>query len=95
MNKTNTEKPETSDKAIARFAPNGIPIFKVKAKGDFRYAVAGKDGKRLRGCHLVFKCPKCKNKNYHGGTYGKKGDGDGHRYSHCQCWPRGYYLREV
>lgn len=70
-------------------ALDGIPIMEVKAEGSFLYP-GGK-----RGCHLVFKCPKCRRKIHHGGTYGKKGDGDGHRCAHCGCWPRGYYLKEV
>jgi len=73
---------------------DGIPTFKVKAVGKFWY-LPGRDGTRTRGCYLVFKCPKCKKKHSHGGTYGKKGDGDGHRTAHCSCWPSGYYLKEV
>ena len=71
-----------------------IPTFKVKAEGEFLYA-PGTNGKQIKGCHLVFECPLCENINVHGGTFGVKGDGDGHRVSHCGCWPDGYYIKEV
>jgi hypothetical protein len=32
-----------------------------------------------------FQCPKCGKTNLHG-------QGDGHRASHCPCWPTGYYI---
>ena len=44
---------------------------------------------------LVFVCPKCGKKNVHGGVHGVKGGGDGHRVSHCECWPNGYFLEEI
>ena len=34
-----------------------------------------------------FECPKCGKKNLHG-------SGDGHRISHCPCWPRGYQIKD-
>jgi predicted RNA-binding Zn-ribbon protein involved in translation (DUF1610 family) len=34
-----------------------------------------------------FECPKCGKKNLHG-------SGDGHRISHCPCWPRGYEIKD-
>lgn len=35
---------------------------------------------------LSFKCPVCGRMNRHG-------RGEGHRASHCGCWPDGYILR--
>lgn len=87
-------KKETS-KMELDLAPNGIPIFKVQSKGKF-FGPAGPDGTRENSCHLVFVCPKCKTKISHGGgKHDKIGDGDGHRVSHCPCWPNGYYIKEV
>lgn len=68
-----------------------IPTFHVKARGG-PFKNAGAD---LDGCHLVFECPVCEAKNVHGGTLGRKGFNDGHRLSHCPCWPNGYYIKEV
>jgi hypothetical protein len=51
--------------------------------------------KRVRATNTIqFVCPKCGRKNSHGGC-GSPGAGDGHRVSHCQCWPNGYYLKEA
>lgn len=73
-----------------------IPTFDVKAQdGPFRYGQT-KDGVHIPdGCHLVFTCPKCKKENLHGGEYKNKGAADGHRVSHCSCWPNGYYIKEI
>lgn len=71
-----------------------IPTFEVKAKGKFFYG-PDSEGHRGKGCYLVFNCPKCKSHIAHGGVYGKKGEADGHRVSHCDCWPKGYYIKEV
>jgi hypothetical protein len=74
---------------------DGCPIFAAVAEsGPFLYP-PGRDGKRISGCHLAFTCPTCGQKNYHGGVYQQKGAGDGHRSSHCRCWPDGYIIREV
>lgn len=67
-----------------------VPTFKVRASGGPFYYDSGPPG-----CHLVFRCPECDRKIYHGGVYRQKGKADGHRHSHCECWPRGYYIREV
>lgn len=50
---------------------------------------------RIRGTNTMrFVCPKCSKANTHG-TCGKSvGGGDGHRVSHCECWPNGYYVKE-
>ncbi len=32
---------------------------------------------------LIFECPICKKENRHGSM-------EGHRVSHCGCWPKGY-----
>ena len=54
------------------------------------------DAKRTEdGVCLVFRCPKCGEKNVHGAVNANKGAGNGHRASHCQCWEQGYYIREV
>jgi hypothetical protein len=66
-----------------------VPTFEVHAVG--RYQTFRGDW----GTHLVFRCPVCGQENVHGGTYGKPGDGDGHRTSHCSCWSNGYVIREV
>lgn len=66
-----------------------IPTLEVVARGRFRTPSGA------LGCHLVFRCPQCGKENCHGGAYGQLGAGDGHRVSHCACWPKGYYLREV
>lgn len=68
-----------------------VPIFNVKPEG--RFTGFGED--KAEGCQLVFWCPICRQKRHHGGYYGQKGKADGHRTSHCQCWPHGYYIREV
>lgn len=39
------------------------------------------------GC-AQFTCPRCGKTNHHG-------QGDGHRVSHCGCWPNGYRLQTV
>jgi hypothetical protein len=70
-----------------------LPVFEVRAKGRFLYPASGKAPNV--GCYLVFKCPNCGRVNSHGGTFGKKGGGDGHRCSHCPCWPSGYYIKET
>ena len=73
-----------------------IPTFEVKASGGpFVYPELSNGARSPDGCILTFKCPKCNQKNSHGGVYKKKGEGDGHRVSHCSCWPNGYYLREI
>jgi hypothetical protein len=66
-----------------------IPTFEVIASGRFKYP-RGKTG-----CHLSFTCPACGSKNSHGGEYEKIGEGDGHRVSHCGCWKKGYFIKEV
>jgi hypothetical protein len=66
-----------------------MPTFEVHAEG--RYQTLRGDW----GTHLMFRCPVCGKENVHGGTYGKPGDGDGHRTSHCSCWSNGYVIREV
>ena len=68
-----------------------IPTFEVKAEGKFK---SRRDSK-FYSCYLVFECPKCHEIIHHGGVYGKKGGGDGHRVSHCRCWEKGYYIKEV
>ncbi len=40
------------------------------------------------GPHFVFTCPRCHGLNVHGAK-------DGHRASHCKCWPRGYFIQEA
>lgn len=75
--------------SVADYVQDHVPVFKVVADGDFRYP-GGK-----RGCHLVFQCPICRLVIHHGGVYGELGGGDGHRCSHCGCWPHGYFIREV
>ncbi len=71
-----------------------VPTFDVRPEGRFLYPRRS-DGTRETGCHLVFRCPVCGQENNHGGLYGQPGAGDGHRVSHCPCWERGYYIREV
>lgn len=66
-----------------------IPIFDVTAEGCWKT-----DDSKF-GCHLVFTCPVCGTGIAHGGYYGKIGAADGHRTSHCLCWKKGYYIREV
>ncbi len=83
------------DGAMIGTADDGIPIMAVRAEGRFKYPVPSEDGTYNEGCHLVFECPKCSAYISHGGTYGKVGAGDGHRCSHCDCWPKGYYLKEI
>lgn len=68
------------------YAEDGIPVFLVK-----RAAKARVD----EVATVSFKCPKCRKKNIHGGCNNSKGGGDGHRESHCRCWPQGYYIKEV
>ena len=77
------------------YAADGQPIFGVVPQGRFRYPVPNRDGKHTIGCYLVFICPGCHLEICHTGTYRKPGDGDGHRERHCNCWLRGYYIREV
>lgn len=67
-----------------------IPTFDVVAEGWFSCGPG-----RKRGCHLVFRCPVCGQKISHGGWFKDLGAADGHRASHCNCWPKGYYIREV
>ena len=67
---------------------NIIPTFEVKAEGKFKT-------RRGYGCYLVFECPKCHEVIRHGGVYGEKGAGNGHRISHCGCWEKGYYIKEI
>jgi len=62
-------------------SPQEIPTFDVTRSRD--------------GVCLSFTCPRCGWRNTHAAVGPKKGDGDGHRGSHCRCWPRGYELREV
>lgn len=71
-----------------------IPTFTVMARDMFEYA-PGADGTCKQGCHLTFTCPICKGVNNHRGIYDEIGKGDGHRCSHCDCWPKGYYIKEV
>ncbi len=86
-------KAKAVENPLVGYHADGLPIFAVVAVGRFRqygaYSV-----RLVDGCHLVFHCPRCKIRIAHGGTYGKPGDGDGHRCAHCACWPNGYYLRE-
>lgn len=50
---------------------------------------------RVRGTNTMrFVCPKCRKKNTHGCCWSVVGGGDGHRVSHCPCWPNGYYVKE-
>ena len=67
---------------------DGLPLFEVKAEG--RYVVGG-----VLCCDLVFRCPRCRQLNRHGGFHGRPGLADGHRVSHCGCWADGYYIKEV
>ena len=41
----------------------------------------------ISGGGLQFRCPTCRKVNHHG-------EGEGHRVSHCACWPNGHYLLE-
>jgi len=77
------------------YAPDGLPIFGAVAQGRFRYPAPDQTGKRHVGCYLIFICPSCRGEICHGGCYGKPGEGNGHRQPHCNCWRRGYYIREV
>ena len=54
------------------------------------YAKQEKD----RPASLSFTCPKCGKVNRHGKARDVFGSGDGHRFSHCTCWKRGYYIKE-
>jgi hypothetical protein len=45
---------------------------------------------RYDRAHVFFDCPKCGKRNIHSWPIGE--DGRGHRWSHCQCWPRGYWI---
>jgi len=74
---------------------DGIPVFMVTAERvpNRRCRLYTTTGVEV--CRLVFTCPQCGRSNSHGGTWGNIGDGDGHRVSHCDCWPKGYFLREV
>ena len=77
-------------------ADDGLPIFTVKAElGPIRYPKRSDGTRSPNGCYLVFRCPKCGQENNHGGVFNELGAGDGHRVSHCECWPRGYYIKEV
>jgi hypothetical protein len=67
-----------------------IPTFEVKAEGYYKNREDSNPG-----CHLMFRCPVCGKENVHGGYYNEKGVADGHRASHCQCWPNGYNIKEV
>lgn len=50
---------------------------------------------RIRGTNqMQFVCPLCGKKNAHGCCGLVVGGGDGHRVSHCPCWPNGYYVKE-
>ena len=43
------------------------------------------------GCEVpVFMCPLCGRECRHGWPEGK--DLGGHRVSHCECWPQGYFI---
>jgi hypothetical protein len=64
------------------------PTFVVTAEG--RWKAEGHPD----GCHLVFNCPVCGRKIAHGGYFENVGGGDGLRSSHCNCWEKGYYIRE-
>lgn len=66
-----------------------VPTFQAVTEGKF-YNWDGSVG-----TYLVFRCPKCKAKNYHGAWFKQPGKADGHRHSHCRCWPNGYFLRET
>ena len=61
-----------------------IPTFEV-ATENWQHRL--RDGTVDRGCQLTFTCPVCGKENYHGGSYG-------HRVSHCDCWSKGYNLKE-
>lgn len=71
-----------------------IPIVEVRAEGE-PYRTYGDERGERSGIHLAFHCPKCGKTNLHGGRYREPGACDGHRLSHCDCWPRGYHLRET
>lgn len=68
------------------YAEDGIPVFLVKRAAKTRVDEVAT---------VSFKCPKCRKKNIHGGCNNSKGGGDGHRVSHCPCWPNGYAIKEV
>jgi len=72
-----------------------VPTFTCTPEGHWRNPLRPDGTRAPDGCHLVFTCPVCGQRNLHGGAYGKPGYGDGHRAAHCLCWPRGYYLREA
>lgn len=55
----------------------GTPTFRCKP-------VRG-EGNQYSDTTVQFKCPKCGKINSHG-------HGNGHRVSHCPCWPEGYEL---
>lgn len=46
--------------------------------------------RRLNATQVGFDCPKCGRLNRHGWPEGE--DRSGHRASHCDCWPKGYYI---
>lgn len=46
--------------------------------------------RRLNEAQVGFDCPKCGRLNRHGWPEGD--DRSGHRVSHCDCWPKGYYI---
>ncbi len=64
--------------SLRRTQAGGIPVFTVERTGGT----------------LWFVCPRCGARNVHGAVSDIPGAGDGHRASHCPCWPRGYYLVE-
>ena len=64
------------------------PTFVVEPYG--RWKIRGEDAHGL-----AFVCPVCGKRNVHtGGRANKPGRADGHRWSHCRCWPDGYEIRE-
>ena len=81
--------------ATVNFKDSGGPTFQVRPSG-FLWRPKNPDGsKPTYGCHISFHCPMCGKMNAHGGDYRNKGGGDGHRNSHCSCWPSGYMLQEI
>jgi len=47
--------------------------------------------RRVNEAQVSFTCPLCGCENRHGWPEGK--DLGGHRVSHCECWPQGYYIK--
>ena len=48
---------------------------------------------RLNSAQVFFKCHKCGRRNIYGWPEGEsEAIFGGHRASHCECWPNGYYI---